>query len=151
VRARYPNQLDYAEVPAETRGANTNGQQQKQRTSGKSNTRNMPATGKRVPTGTRTRNLLLRRQAPYPLGHRDQPLGSDPQPGLSYSLSYRDQPLGSDPLLPNLAMVSLHKNKQNTRLTAPRPNSHKIAASIPASGAYACTHVVMPGTLRLRA
>jgi hypothetical protein len=26
---------------------------------------------KLVPTGTRTRNLLLRRQAPYPLGHRD--------------------------------------------------------------------------------
>jgi hypothetical protein len=53
------------------------------------------ATGKRVPTGTRTRNLLLRRQAPYPLGHRDQPLGSKP-------------------FLPTCPLVSLHKKHTKT-------------------------------------
>ena len=33
---------------------------------------------KRVHTGTRTRNLLLRRQAPYPLGHTDMTWDSKP-------------------------------------------------------------------------
>ena len=42
-----------------------------QKTNKKANKEGKKKTQKRVHSGTRTRNLLLRRQAPYPLGHTD--------------------------------------------------------------------------------